>query len=257
MPERAIRVLSSPRGLAIAAAVIGLLLGGWLWFRPYVNRAHQPITAVPTPLPLDTITPIVLRGHQQLCEGDVAFQPGAREVQFNVLPFPGSGPPLRVTVSGPEGVVTGTLPGGYSGRSRLAVPVASPAHSELATLCLLNAGRTAIPLDATSERRTLSRSRAVLNGRPIPAELSMTLADDRRRSLHQRAGQLADRMAAFKGGFVRPWTVRVVGVALVAVPLALLWALASTLPGDGREGTGPQRSRRRPRMLSRKAEKKI
>src|SRR5580700_6029486 len=94
MPKKPSRFSAQPVvATALAAALI--LIGGLVWFGPYLTRKRQSIAGVPTPAVSPkgqeiakgpVLTEFRLPAHQQACMESITIEPGSRTAKFQLRP---------------------------------------------------------------------------------------------------------------------------------------------------------------------------
>jgi hypothetical protein len=198
------------------------------WGIPWLTKSRTDTTAVPTPPPFSTVTPIAVPGGSKICEDKIAFATQTRAATVLTSKFTGSGPALRVVASYPGYEGVGTIPAGYGGESALRAELPAPPRNAIGTLCITNTGRRAITLEGTAEGRIQNREVTSVDNRVIVPKLSLILTEPVNRSLADRPGEILDRIAAFKPGWVGSGSLVVLLLlVLVGVPAGVLWAIWS------------------------------
>ncbi len=224
-----------PGPVAVACALLALVvLAG---FVPWALRERPAVSSTPIVRPPAVVAELQLRPGTEACVSEVLFTPEAQEVKVQVTRTrQDAGPPLQVTAAAAGYRARAAAPGGYGPRRdlELAIP---PAPRQVAggRLCLRNAGRGDVWLLGTVEERALATQRTSLDGRPAPVQLAVTLQERENRSLPARAGELVDRAAVFRPGYLAPpvlWLL--LAAVLLAVPAAVLAALRRALAEDHR-----------------------
>lgn len=216
-----------------AVCALAMLVALVAWGIPWLTESRTDTTAVPTPPPFSTVTPIVLKGGAKVCEDKVAFATQTRAVTVLTAKFDGVGPKLRVIASYPGYEGDATIPAGYGGEQALRTLIPAPPRNAIGTLCIVNTGRTAIALEGTAEGRVQNRSVTSVNGVVIVPKLSLILTEPVNRSLADRPGEILDRIAAFKPFWVGRGTLAVFFLlVLLGVPAGVLWAIGSGIGKD-------------------------
>jgi hypothetical protein len=221
--------------VAAAGVLLALMvLGGFL---PWLLRERPAVSSTPIVRPPSVIAELRLRPDRTACVSDVLLGPEAQEVAVEVTRAPrAAGPPLEVTARAAGFDARASAPGGYNPRTGLEIAI-RPAPRELAggQVCVRNAGREDVWFLGTVEERALSTQRTTIDGRPAAVQLAMTLQEREDRSLLARAGQLLDRAAAFRPGYLAPAVLAVLLAAVaVGVPAATLLALRRAVDEDAR-----------------------
>jgi hypothetical protein len=221
--------------LVAAFAALLILLGGLLWFRPYVTKEGQPVVGVPTPPALFALTEFPVPPGSEACMNNIALEPEMGLALFDLRPArpgPRGGPPVDLVLSAQGYQAKAHVPGGYPGGA-VALPVPSPNRSETAVVCFVNRGRSTVLLDGTAEPRTVAaRSATVIGGRAVPGDIALTFLATKTRSpiddlerVFSHASNLTDRL-------VPVWLVWVLAVlCALGVPLGTVAALYLSLRG--------------------------
>jgi hypothetical protein len=224
-----------PGPLAVAGALLALLV--LLAFLPWLLRERPAVSSTPIVRPPSVLAELPLRPQQRACVSDVLFTPDAAEVKVQVTRArPGAGPPLAVTARAPGYRARTTQPGGYGPRQDIEIPL-TPARRQVGggELCVRNAGTADVWFLGTVEERALASERTTVDGRPAPAQLAVTLQAREPRSLLARTGELLDRAAAFRPGYLAPVVLGLLLAAVVlVVPAAVLLAFRRALAEDAR-----------------------
>jgi len=233
MPSRAASRRHRPGPLAAAGALLALVvLAG---FVPWLLRDRPAVASTPIVRPPSVIAELQLRPGRTACVSDVLLTPDAGEVAVEVTRAPSAaGPPLVVTAQGTGYRAQGRIAGGYDPRSALEIAVMPP-RREIGggRLCVRNAGRADVWFLGTVEERALSTQRTSIDGRPARVQLAVTLQAREDRSLLARTGQLLDRAAAFRPGYLGPGVLwGLLAASAVGVPAATLLALRRALAED-------------------------
>lgn len=209
------------RRLAIATMALIFAIAAIALVR-LATRPRDDITAVATPPPVLTATPVELQPGRQLCENDVALQTDSRVIRFySGSPTPDV-PRLRVTVRG-EGWSTSALspPTGEPGGGADGIydtRIDPPPRSLIATVCVRSAGDQPAILAGSQEERVHSRSPATVDGQPIEPRVGLIVLAGPQRSALARARATLEHAAAFAPAPIG-WLL--LGVVLVAVVLGV------------------------------------
>jgi hypothetical protein len=225
------RTALSPRTLAGLGAGLGLLIACIAWFVPYLTRERDNVSGVPVPTPLFVQDQVQLRPGSEACLSDVAFDTDAEIIELTALRGKSPGPRLAVIAEGPGYRETTALPGGYTPTAVLRADIDPPERSLIGTLCIANRGQRRVALLATSEARTVvARPTTRVDGTEVAPDVTVRLLSTDRGSVLERAGELVDRVAAFKPGvFGAPlllWLVLL--LVAVGVPAAALYSILSS-----------------------------
>src|SRR4051812_23190618 len=212
------------RWIALPAAAV-LLIAAAL-FLPSLLRDRELVASTPSPRPLFEVTPVALAPNQPLCISDVTIPPDARQVRFQVITGGAPGPAIEVALRAAGYSQAVTVPAGYADETTVAPAIAPPASARLGEVCLTQRGTTAISLTGTLEERTQSRPAGRIDGRPVRADTYLAFYEARNGSPLAHAGDIIDRMSAFRPAIVGRWLLWVLAaLVVVGVPGGLLWAL--------------------------------
>jgi hypothetical protein len=227
----------------------GVLVLFALWFAwkavPFLSEARTATYATPTVQPTEpaALSPVVLKGGKTACTDRIPFGPDARYVQLTVTGGKRPTPPITIVASAPGYRAVARLPAGTPGDVLQTVRIA-PAPRTLAngTLCLTNEGRQQVAFYGINPGRGSSPSTAVVDGKPIPQEISFTLLTNPSQGLGGRLGTLASHIAAFRP--LTGWEVWLLGLlAVLGVPVAVAFALARAAAEDDVVDDGPAAGR--------------
>jgi hypothetical protein len=239
MPRR-----SSPRPtralLATTAASIIVLAGALIWFVPYLTRPTEFAAETPDPAALFTLAEFPVPPGGSACMSNVTVDPNSRLAQVRLRPAnpkAALGPPVELVLSAPgyRGVVH--VPGGYPG-GIASLPLSPPPSRPLiATACFVNVGHTTVLLDGTTETRTLSRSTTVLDGKPVPGDIALTLFDNRTRSLLSELGEVFAHASNLTDHLIPAWLIWLLApLVALAVPIGVLAAFYRAIREDEASG---------------------
>jgi hypothetical protein len=227
MPRR----LLSPRALAGLGAGLGLLIACIAWFLPYLTRERENVSGVPVPRPLFVQDEVELRPGSEACLSDVAFDTDAETIELTALRGKAPGARLAIVAEGPGYRETAAVPGGYTPTAVLRAEMDPPERSVIGTLCIANRGPRTVALLGTSETRTVvARATTRLDGVEVPPDITVRFLSTDRGSVLERAGELVDRVAAFKPGVFGAPPVLWLLLLLVAVgvPAAAVYSIVSS-----------------------------
>ena len=234
MPSRAAGARRRRPG-PLAAAGLLLAVVVLLGFLPWLLRERPAVSSTPIVRPPSVIAELQLRPDEAACVSDVLLGPDAEEVAVEVTRTPrAAGPPLEVTARAPGFRAEGRAPGGYNRRTAVEIPIA-PARRPVrgGRVCVRNAGRADVWFLGTVEERALSTQRTTIDGRPARVQLALTLQERENRGLAARTGQLLDRAATFRPGYLGPAVLWVLlGAVALGVPAAALLALRRAVDED-------------------------
>jgi hypothetical protein len=237
MPRGPLRT-AHPGRAALATALAGVLIltGSLVWFMPYLTRKQQPVAGVPDPAALLAVSEFAVPAHQQACMSAVTVEPDSRLAAFQLRPAkatPGGGPPVELVLSAPgyRGVVE--VPGGYPGGG-VELPLSpAPRSAVIAEACFLNRGSTVVLLDGTTETRTVSRSATLVNGRPVPGDIALTLLQGSPQSLLDRIGEAFGHASNLTDRLIPVWLIWVLALLVAfGVPISMLGAFYLALQED-------------------------
>lgn len=218
----------SPRMLALAAAVALLAVAAVDLFVPYLTRERTVVSGVPVPTPFSFQAPVELGTGQRLCMGEVAFDTDSEVAEFTAI-SEGVGPALGISAEAPGYQASATVPGGYGAPRTLHAELNPPQRSVLGNFCVQNRGERSVTLLGTSEARTASRPLARIDGREIPADLSLRFLADERSSVADRLGSMIDRISAFKPPILeKPVLWLLLGLLVIGLPGGALYAIGSS-----------------------------
>jgi hypothetical protein len=224
MPRRL--VLPALSALLIAVALL-------VWGLPWLTRDRPAMTSTPTPPAFGVVTPIVLAPGARACESLVAFAPETRTAVVLSAKQPGEGPRLRVSAEAPGYRGSGEIAAGYHGEQVLTASLPAPPRNAIGTVCVTNEGRRTVSLQGTTEGRVQNRSETTVDGEPHEAKMSLLLTEGAERSLADRPGEIAGRIAAFKPPIVGSVSLAVVALLiLLGVPAAVVYVVARGIADD-------------------------
>jgi hypothetical protein len=226
LPSREPRTRRRARRLPLlSGALIAIAL--LAWGIPWLTRERTDTTSTPTPPPFQSIAPIVLKPGQQACESLVALSPDTRVATVLAAKFTGQGPPLRVTASAPGYRARADIAGGYRGLGSMQATLERPPpRNAIGTICVRNAGHRPVPLQGTTEGRIQNRSATSVDGKVIPAKMTLLLTEAQPRSLADRPGQILERIAAFKPPIVGSVSLSILALlVLLGVPAGVVYAV--------------------------------
>jgi hypothetical protein len=219
----------SARVLALAAAMLLLALAVVDVFIPYLTRERETVAGVPVPTPFAVQENIRLRPGEEVCLDEVAMDVESEIAEFTVIGETKSGPPLRVSATGPGYRAVARVQGGYGGPRPIHVPLEPPTRSLLAEFCVANRGRRTVHLLGTHEPRTASRPVARVDRREVAPDLSFRFLAEDSGDVVSRLGSLIDRMSAFHPPVLEKpvlWLLLVLIVLLL--PAAAIYAVVSS-----------------------------
>ncbi len=226
------RTLRSPRTLAGLGAGLGLLIACIAWFVPYLTRERENVSGVPVPPPFFVQDEVQLRPGSEACLSDVAFDTDAETIELTALRGKSPGPRLAIVAEGPGYREAIAVPAGYTPTAVLRAEIDPPERSVIGTLCIANRGRRRVALLGTTDTRTVvARPTTRVDGSEVPPDISVRFLSPDRGSVLERAGELVDRVAAFKPGVFGAPVFLWLALLLVAVgvPVAAVYSMLSSL----------------------------
>ena len=232
-----------PPALVAAVCAGAIAVGAVVTLMPPLLHDGTAISS--TPIRSDRVAhDVTLARGERACLDQVALDRDSAVARLLVRRVPQAGGALRLEVAAP----------GYRASGRVAVPPQlatadgshldvplspPPPRSTVRTLCVQSVGAARLTLVGTDQARALTRSRASLDGTPLPQAFSLTLVQAQRRSALARTPELIDRAAALSP--FGPWLFWVLlPLLLLGVPLLVVAALYLALrsPDGAAPGTG-------------------
>jgi hypothetical protein len=215
-------------GAALAFVVVAAVFG-----LPYLTGDRTAYSGTPVPLPFSEITPIVLGPGERACQDGVAVEPRSAVVRVRGASQRG-GVPLHVTLDGQGWRAQGTSTSDWGATDVVdTVLDRTPPRSELARLCVENAGDHKARLQGTAEARVLTRTETTVDGRVIKPRLTTILLERDDASIAARAGTILDHIAAFKPPILGSASVALLLLlTLLAIPAATVYAIWRSLRED-------------------------
>jgi hypothetical protein len=205
---------------------------------PWLTRDRTFISSTPTSMPRSAITDLRLKRDAVLCVGgiDLDSTAGGLQLALRQVGKTGVAPALRVDVQAAGYRSASTLAGGAPFDVPVVVPVTAPpgALSD-AKVCLRNTGRTT-SLVSTADPAERSAVTVALDGKRVVAQPWLTFVERRPASVLAHAGEIFDRIAAFRPFPAVPLLLGVLAaLVLLGVPAAVIGALALAERADGDE----------------------
>jgi len=233
--ERLRERLRQPSGAAATLAVVLILAGALIWFGPYLTRKEPFLAATPAPAALLPPSEFPLAPQQQACMSSVTINPNSRVAQFGLRPAkttPRGGPPVELVMSGSGYRAVAIVPAGYLGGD-LGLPITPPKHALIGSACFTNRGTTTVLLIGSVEARTISRSETIIGGKSVVGDITLTFADDHRRSLTERLGEVFGHASNLTDRLVPVWLIWMLAVLVAfGVPIAMVAAFYRALRED-------------------------
>jgi hypothetical protein len=216
-----------PRTRAAVLYVVVLLVACAATFVPFLERDREVLAATPSPPPLFELTEVPLAPGSRLCLRDVELVPEGQVARLRTTStFAAGGPRLAVVAQGAGYRFAGEV-AGYPGGGALDLPIRPPARDVRGSLCVRNLGRRRLLLVATGEPRTRSEPVTVMDGRPVDADVALSLVERDRVALADRLTEVLRHASTFRPGLLTPVTIGVLALlVLVGVPLGALLALS-------------------------------
>src|SRR3954447_19040883 len=220
--------MASRRGVVTVGVLlfVGLLL---LRGIPFLTEQREVIASTPTPRAVGLVSPLDLAPGSEVCQSPVTFSADSEVARVWAADNQrGSGPPLRLTATGPGYKATARAGGGYRAREAIDTLLRTPKHSLLGKFCIRNEGPGVASLGGTQEGRTVGRTVTTLDGGVQLTHLSLVLHRAEPASAGSRIGTLLAHDAALNP--LSPLLVWILAiVTLLAVPFAVFRAFASSL----------------------------
>jgi hypothetical protein len=210
----------------MAAGVAVLLIGAFLFMRPYATRDRDVIASTPaTAGVFMPLVPIEVKPGDELCLVNFPLDSESKLARLRASTFGKPGAPLAVSASAPNGYrFDGRHPGGYRD-GPLELAIRPPAKSVDGQICLRNTGTNKIGIQATQVGQRFSRPRPWLNGGVLEQDVPLTMLDRGKKSLIQQTPRAIDHAAVFVP--LAPWAIWVLLVlTVVGVPAGVYFALA-------------------------------
>jgi hypothetical protein len=120
------------------------------------------------------------------------------------------------------------------------VVITPPATSRIGTACFVDAGRSPVLLDGTSEPRFLARSTMTIDGKPVVGTIGLTFFAERPTSRLQQLGEIFDHASNLTDHLVPVWLIWIIViVALIGIPVAVVRAFYRSLREDTHAAATP------------------
>jgi hypothetical protein len=205
---------------ALATCVLAAAL-----FSRFLTEDRELVSAVPSPRPMIQVDLIDVPPGEKLCITGVTIPQDARQLRVQVGTFGRPGPELDVTLRGPGYRERLTVPAGYPDSALIAAAMDPPPAPRLGEVCLGHRGPARIALVGAEEERTLSRPAGRVGEKPVDADTYLAFYSGESASALNRAGQIVERMSAFRPAVVGPWLLwPLLALVVVGVPAGVLWA---------------------------------
>jgi hypothetical protein len=219
------RILAAGLALfAIAAAIL---------FVPWATEKRPVVASTGVPPALFGITPAPLKPGQNACMQQVTFDPLSQVGQIGVATGKKPGPPLAITATAPGYRATSRIAPGYTDTQALYFDLTPPRKAVMGQLCIRNAGKRAMSLDATTEFRTMGRPALFIDGVLAQSDAQLAFFSKAHKSYAARIGPTFRHAAIFTPGFLpRPLLIVIALLALIGIPLGSIAALAIAARAD-------------------------
>jgi hypothetical protein len=225
-----------------ALLVLALVASAALILGPYVLRERAPVAATGTPPPFGAAFPLALAPGDEVCSDDLLLTPGAAVGQVVLVAGVRAPASLQLTAAGPGYAATSRpesieRPGKRPRERTFRLQFTPPARELRGRVCIRNVGDAPTRVAGTDEPTTQTRARTRLNGRPVPADLSITFYEDREVSLAAGLPDAVRNAAQFRGFLGAEWLLWVlIALVCVGVPAAVVAALHRALREDAPPG---------------------
>jgi hypothetical protein len=210
--------------VALAAAVLALGV-------PFVTRERDVLETVPQPLPLANVAVVPLGPGATACTDRVTVTTDSAEARLRVATYGRAAQPLAFELRLPDGIRTAPVAATYRDGVPVRVPFAAPGRDVLGRVCVRNRGRARIGLYASEDTKT--RSVTTVGGRRAPANPQLSFHPRATEDLVSRLPEALRRMALLDPGGAA-WPAVLTVLVLLAVPLAVLWALGRAISREPR-----------------------
>jgi hypothetical protein len=229
---------------AVAFTAALIVLGALVVLLPSLLRDRPRVDATPSPPPLSSVALVNVPGAQRACLRNVVLDRGSQLARFTVGTYGRPGPALAVTAAGRRYRV----PAGFPDNAHLTVALAPPATPTATSFCITNTGRRTIALYGSDELRTRSRVEVTVGGKPVGADVTLTLDRRTSASVLDQLGAVVERTTRWRPGVGEPVVWALILLVLIAVPGGVLWAFSRALAEDaaqpgGELGSGEVRDR--------------
>ena len=206
-------------------ALVMCALAAALFVR-YLTEDRELVSAVPSPRPVFQIDLIEVPPGEPLCISGVTIPADARQLRVQVGTFGRPGAELNVTLRAPGYGERLTVPAGYADSALIAAAMDPPDAARLGEVCLEHRGSAPIALVGAEEERTLSRPEGRVGEQRVDADTYLAFYAGGSASALGRAGEIVERMSAFRPAVVGPWLLwPLLALVVVGVPAGLLWAV--------------------------------
>jgi hypothetical protein len=119
---------------------------------------------------------------------------------------------------------------GYANRVEFQIP--PPRHSLIGNACIINRGRTSLPLEGTSAPNA-SRSALTINGKRVAGNLTLIFLEDLPKTRVRHLGTAFEHISNLTDRLVPVWLVWVFMISLLlGVPVAIVAAVYRAVRDD-------------------------
>ena len=219
------------RNLLIAIAAF-VALAAVLWV-PWATKKRGVVASTPVPAALFGVTPAPLKPGQKACMDQVTFDQRSQVAEIGVATGGKPGPPLDVVVSGAGYRSTARVPAGYTDTQSLRFDMKPPPKAVIGQMCIRNAGKIPMSLNATNEFRTSGRPTLTIDGVPQPIDAQLLLYSKKSESYLSQLGAIFKHAATFTPPFLpSPVLALLALLALLCIPAGAFAALAIAARDD-------------------------
>lgn len=219
--------------LALVIGLVTFAAAALAWGVPYLTDKRDYVAVTPQPDPLFEVALLPLRSGGVACMDDAVLDPHSEQARFRVGTYRGPPVPLELTLSGRSYTERVTVPADYRDSEVIRVAVDPPARETAVSICLRNVGDRRVAVYASADR-TNSRSRVLVDGRPVVPDFSIAFYEREPASILDRLQTSVQRATVFRGPLTQEllWIVLVLFVAgtPLGVLLALTWSLRAERP---------------------------
>jgi hypothetical protein len=208
----------------VLPAVVTCALAAVLFGR-FLTEDRELVAAVPSPRPVFQVSLIRVPPGEQLCISDVTIPEDARQLRVQVGTFGRPGPELDFTLRAPGYSDRVRVPAGYPDSALITAAMDPPTTARLGDVCVTHRGAAPIALVGTEEARTVSRPEGDVGGKVAEGDTYLAFYERGWASALDRAGEIVNRMSAFRPAVVGPWLLwPLLALVVLGVPAGVLWA---------------------------------
>jgi hypothetical protein len=180
---------------------------------------------------------VPLEGGRAACMERAVLDRFSQQARFRVGTHGRPPVPLELTLRGRSYEAGAFIRADYADSQVLSVPVRAPSTAVEATICIRNLGHRRVGLYGTADPDRHSRSRVLIDGRPVASGFGIVFLERRPVSILERLPVALERASTFRPGVspVLLWPLLV--LFAIGVPLAVLGAFAGALR-SGAEDAG-------------------